>query len=68
MIKNSNNAMLYRGRYIRRIVNNGWAAESYAVSWSAGGSERTVWYGSLKKLLEHLDDTVRFFGRWDRLL
>ncbi len=61
-------AILYRGRYIRRAVGTGWAAECYVVSWSEHSSERKMWYGSLKRLLDHLDDTVRFFGRWDRLL
>ncbi len=68
MKQTSKNGMLYRGRYIRRCTNSCWAAECYIIGWPGGGSEREMWYGSLKALMKHLDETVRFFGKWDRLL
>ena len=68
MKQTSKNAIIYRGRWIRRAVGTGWAAECYIIAWAPGGSERTMWYGSLKRLIEHLDDTIKFFGRWDRLI
>ena len=63
----SNNAILYRGRYIRRCIIAG-KPVGYVLSWAAYGSERALWRGSLAELLEHLDSTVRFFGKWDKLI
>ena len=67
MRMNSNNAILYRGRYIRRCIVAG-RPRGYVISWAAYGSERVMWNGSLAELIKHLDSTVRFFGRWDRLI
>lgn len=63
----SNNAILYRGRYIRRCIVAG-RPTGYVLSWAAYGSERAFWPGTLEELIRHLDSTVRFFGRWDRLI
>lgn len=59
-------AFIYRGRYIKRF--QGSKGPCYLVAWQGGGSERSIWYGTLPDLLEHLDDTIRFFGRWEALL
>lgn len=68
MVETSKNVIIYRGRWIRRAVGNGWAAESYIIAWPRGGSERDIWYGSLKALIRHLDETIKFFGHWERLI
>lgn len=63
----SNNAILYRGRYIRRCIVNH-RPVGYVIGWTAYGSERTFWPGTLEELIRHLDSTVKFFGKWDRLI
>ena len=62
----SNNIILYKGRYIRRFVMRGYPP-CYIVAWSSG-SESRVFYGSLAELMEKIDDTVRFFGKWVYLI
>lgn len=59
--------ILYKGRYIRRLVLNGKPA-GYIVAWSSGSSEREVFRGSLEELLARIDDTVKFFERWRFLI
>lgn len=68
MIQNSKNAILYRGRYIRRIIHCGWAAECYAVAWAAGGREVETWYGCLEKLLKQIAEDDAFYGKWRWLI
>ena len=63
----SNNRILYRGRYIRRIALRGYPP-CYMVTWSENGRESKAFYGSLPELLEKIDDTVRFFGKWQFLI
>ena len=63
----SNNRILYRGRYIRRIALRGYPP-CYMVTWSEYGRESKPFYGSLEELLEKIDDTVKFFGKWEYLI
>ena len=75
MLKNtSKNAILYRGRYIRRLAGSGWGAECYIVVWAEDAGERGVerivnaqtWYGCLAKLFAQIAYDDKFFGeyRW----
>lgn len=59
--------ILYKGRYIRRLVLNG-KPSGYIVAWSSGSSDREVFRGSLDELLARIDDTVKFFGMWRFLI
>lgn len=69
MKSRSKNIILYRGRYIRRLVGSGWAAECYVVTWAKGPelcNEAQTWYGCLKKLFKQIAYDDKFFGerRW----
>lgn len=65
--KSSNNFILYRGRYIRRLVH-GRVRDQYVVSWSQWGSEREVFTGKLMDLINRIEDTDLFFGEWRYLI
>lgn len=64
----SDNIIMYKGRYIRRFVLSRNYPPSYIVAWTADQGESKVFYGSLTELLEQIDDTVRFFGKWAFLI
>lgn len=59
--------ILYKSRYIRRLVLNG-RPSGYIVAWSSGSSEREVFRGSLEDLMAAIDDTVKFYGLWRFLI
>lgn len=63
----SNNRILYKGRYIRRIALRGYPS-CYMVTWSEYGRESKAYYGKLEDLLKEIDDTVAFFGKWAYLI
>ena len=67
MKKSSKNMILYKGRYIRRMVING-HPYGYVICWHGGSREREVWHGSLSELLARIDNTVAFFGKWAYLI
>ena len=63
-----NNWILYRGRYIRHLTGKPWEAHTYCLTWAKdGGSERLVVTQPLKDLLNRIDDTIAFFGKWEFL-
>ena len=59
--------ILYKGRYIRRLVLNG-KPSGYIIAWSSRSSDREVFRGSLDELINKIDDTVKFFGMWRFLI
>lgn len=69
MIKHtSNNIIIYRGRYIRRFLLSRNYPPCYLVSWTSRAGRAESFYGSLPELMEKIDDTIRFFGKWEFLI
>lgn len=69
----SNEAIIYQGRYIRRLVGPGWGDECYIVVWEEEALEdklvridSQIWNGTLEKLKAQIDYDDEFFGeyRW----
>lgn len=64
----SNNRILYKGRYIRRIALRGYPP-CYMITWcDSCTGESKAYYGKLEDLLKEIDDTVAFFGKWAYLI
>lgn len=71
LIQNSKNIIIYRGRYIRRLVGSGWGAECYIVCWIQEPDKTItrsaeIFYGCLQKLFDQIKYDDKFFGdrRW----
>jgi ssDNA-binding Zn-finger/Zn-ribbon topoisomerase 1 len=64
----SNNIIMYKGRYIRRFCLCRGYPSCYIVTWAADQGESQSFYGSLAELMEKIDDTIRFFGKWEFLI
>lgn len=66
--QDSKNVILYRNRYIRRLVGSGWAAECYIVAFRNDTefmritSRAQIWYGSLPVLFKQIAHDDKFFG------
>lgn len=62
------NWILYRGRYIRRLSGRPWGPDTFAITWvKEGGSDRLIVQQPLADLLNRIDDTIAFFGKWEFL-